>query len=238
MATLTLQPPAPFNFAKPDEWPKWIKHFEQYRLASGLSKDSDTRQVNTLLYCLGEEAEDVLSSTNISEEDKEEYSKVLEKLNGFFKVRKNVILERAKFNRRNQLPGESAEQYITTLYRLVENCQYGQLAHEMIHDRLVVGISDKALSERLCMDAELTLEKAKTMIRQLEAVHEQRDMLENSGSTKHTTTLDQVKSKNSRHTSRRTAIAQPKLPGNSRFATQKCKRCGNKPHPRDQCPAK
>ena len=147
MATLTLQPPAPFNFAKPDEWPKWIKRFEQYHVASGLLKDSDTRQVNTLLYCLGEEAEDVLSSINISEEDKTEYSKVLEKLNGFFKVRKNVILERAKFNCRNQLPGESAEQYITTLYQLVENCQYGQLAHEMIRDRLVVGILNKALSE-------------------------------------------------------------------------------------------
>ena len=77
MATLTPQPPASFNFAKPAEWPKWVKRFEQYHVASGLSKDSDTRQVSTLLYFLGEGAEDVLSSTNISEEDKTEYSEVL-----------------------------------------------------------------------------------------------------------------------------------------------------------------
>ena len=140
MATLTLQPPASFNFAKPDEWPKWIKRSEQYHVALGLSKDSDARQVSTLLYCLGEEAEDVLSSTNISEDDKTKYSKVLEKLNSFFKIRKNVILEQAKFNHPYQLPGESAEQYITTLHHLVENCQYGELAQEMIRDRLVVGI--------------------------------------------------------------------------------------------------
>ena len=240
MATLTLQPPAPFDFSKPDDWPKWIKRFEQYRVASGLSKDSETRQVSTLLYCLGDEAEDVLSSTNISEEDKANYSKVLEKLNGFFKVRKNVILERAKFNRRYQLPGESAEQYITTLYRLVENCQYGELAQEMIRDRLVVGISDKALSEQLCTHADLTLEKAKTMIRQREAIHEQRDMLQQNGTTKHTTTLDQIKSKYGRHTGCRTT---PRTGGTAphksvRPAAQKCKRCGNKPHPRDQCPAK
>ena len=206
MATLTLQPPAPFDFSKPDEWPKWIKRFEQYRVA-GLSKDADIRQIGTLLYCLGEEADDVLSSTNISEEEKTNYSKVLEKLNGFFKIRKNVILERAKFNRHNQLPGESAEQYITTLYHLVENCHYGELAQEMICDRLVVGILDTALSERLCMDAELTLEKAKTMIRQREAVHEQRDMLQHNGSTRHTTTLDQVNSKNRKHTGHRPAAA-------------------------------
>ena len=240
MATLTLQPPAPFDFSKPDDWPKWIKRFEQYRVVSGLSKDSETRQVSTLLYCLGDEAEDVLSSTNISEEDKVNYSKVLEKLNGFFKVRKNVILERAKFNRRYQLPGESAEQYITTLYRLVENCQYGELAQEMIRDRLVVGISDKALSEQLCTHADLTLEKAKTMIRQCEAIREQKDMLQQNGTTKHTTTLDQIKSKYGRHMGHRTT---PRTGGTAphksvRPAAQKCKRCGNKPHPRDQCPAK
>ena len=91
------------------------------------------------------------------------------------------------------------EQYITTLDCLVENCQYGGLVQEMIHDGLVVGISDETLSELLCMDAEFTLEKAKTMIRQCEAVHEQRDVLLQSGSTQHTTTLDQVKPMRSRH---------------------------------------
>ena len=45
MATLTLQPPAPFDFSKPVDWPKWIKRFEQYRVAPGLSKDSGARQV-------------------------------------------------------------------------------------------------------------------------------------------------------------------------------------------------
>ena len=143
MATLTLQPPASFDFAKPDEWPKWIKRFEQYRVASGLSKDSDARQVRTLLYCLGEEAEDILSSTNVNEDDKTKYSKVLEKLNGFFKIHKNVILKQSKFNCCYQLLGESAEQYITTLYHPVENCQYGELAQEMIHNRLVVSFQTK-----------------------------------------------------------------------------------------------
>ena len=87
MATLTLQSPAPCGFSKPDDWSKWIKRFEQYRVASGLLKDTGARQASTLLYCLGEEAEDVLSSTDISEGDKTDYSY------SFFKVRKNVILE-------------------------------------------------------------------------------------------------------------------------------------------------
>ena len=70
MATVPLQPPHPFNFRSPDDWLKWKRHFEQYRLASGLSGESGTRQDSTLIYCLGEEAVDVLTSANASKEDR------------------------------------------------------------------------------------------------------------------------------------------------------------------------
>ena len=59
------------------------------------------------------------------------------------------------------------------LYDLPANCEYGNLQSEMIRDRLVVGIRDSALSERLQMDTDLTLKKAKKTIQQSEAVHEQ-----------------------------------------------------------------
>ena len=38
--------------------------------ASGQSREDDRQQVRTFLYCLGEAADDVLTSTNISEEDR------------------------------------------------------------------------------------------------------------------------------------------------------------------------
>jgi len=75
-----------FNFQKPDEWQKWMKRFEQFQLVSGLSAESDTRQVSTLLYCMGKEDEDVLSSTNITTEERKTYEAVLGKLNDYYKV--------------------------------------------------------------------------------------------------------------------------------------------------------
>ena len=149
MATVQLQPPDPFDFKKPDDWPRWRRRFEQYRVASGLAEESETRQVSTLLYCMGEEADDVLKSTNISAESRRKFETVLDKFDKFFKVRRNVIFERARFNRHNQREGESAEQYITALYNLVETCEYGTLTEELLRDRLVVGIADIALSEHL-----------------------------------------------------------------------------------------
>ena len=153
------------------------KDFEEFRIASGLGKESDKHQVNTLLYCLGEEGEDLLRSTNITEDEQKSYSSVRQKLNGFFQVRKNVIFERPKFNHRSQLAGETADQFITLLYSLAENCNYAGLKEEMIRDTLVVGIRDMALSEKLQLDAELALEKAKKAIRQHESIHKHRNVL-------------------------------------------------------------
>ena len=65
MATYRLTPPAPFPFKSPDEWPQWKKHFEQFRTASGLAAEQDRKQVNTVLYTMGEEAEDTLASTRL-----------------------------------------------------------------------------------------------------------------------------------------------------------------------------
>jgi hypothetical protein len=127
------------------------------------------------LYCLGEEAEDVLLLTGITSEERKKYDTVLSKFDDYFKVRKNVIYYRARFNRRSQQPGESAEDFISALYNLAENCEYGMMRKEMIPDCLVVGIRDDALSERLQLNAKLTLEEAKVKIRQKEAVHEQNE---------------------------------------------------------------
>ena len=80
----------------------------------------------------------------------------------------------ARFNRRVLHEGESAEVYISELYEPIEFCDYGNLKDEMLRDRLVVGIRDTSLSEKMQTDPALTLEKAKTMIRQREAVKEQR----------------------------------------------------------------
>ncbi|KAL5509932.1 hypothetical protein EMCRGX_G005382 [Ephydatia muelleri] len=220
MAAIHLSPPEPFNFNKPDEWGRWKRRFDQYRVASGLSKEKDDRQVSTLLYCLGDQAEDVLASTGISEEEREGYKKVLDTLDKFFKVRKNVIFERARFNQRAQTDGETAEEYITALHNLVQDCEYGELKDEMLRDRLVVGIKDTALSQKLQLDSELTLEKAMKAVRQKEAVREQYQTL--TGGDKE---LNQVRSES------RNSLGPAKK-------GKACTRCGREAHPIEKCPAK
>ena len=232
MATIQLQPPNPFDFKHPDDWQKWKRRFEQYRHASGLATGSEQQQVSTLLYCLGEQAEDVLSSTGISEDNRKKYSEVMNKFDAYFQVRKNVIFERARFNRRNQLPGETAEEYVTVLFNLVESCNYNNFKEEMLRDCLVVGIRDTALSERLQMDSELTLEKATKLIRQKEAVHEHNSQLHGNPETKDSGDLSLLKYEGANNHRQATHSQRRKSKKTA------CTRCGKGSHTGgEQCPA-
>ncbi|KAJ8367397.1 hypothetical protein AAFF_G00320240 [Aldrovandia affinis] len=165
MNQFQVTPPEKFTF-KSDDWPKWIKQFDRFRIASGLETQVDENQVNALIYTMGEEAEDILVSLHLSPEETSEYDTVKGKLDAHFVARRNVIFERAKFNQRQQEMGESADCFITALHCLAEHCGYGTLHNEMVRDRLVVGLRDRRLSEQLQMDPELTLQKAVTRAKQ------------------------------------------------------------------------
>ena len=91
-----------------------------------------------------------------------------------------MIFERAKFNRCNQLPGETVEQYISELYALVETCEHGNLTKEMLRGR-IVGIRDEAMSKHLQLNPELTLDKAKKAVRLSESVQDQQRQLKVKG---------------------------------------------------------
>ena len=173
MATYQVSPPEQFDFHRPDDWPKWIRRFERFRLASGLHDKTEESQVNSLVYCMGDQADDILSSFDLSVADSKKYDVVKGKFDGYFVKKRNVIFERAKFNQRVQKECETVDEFITALYQLVEHCQYRALRDEMIRDRIVVGVRDDKLSLKLQMEESLTLEKAIASCRQNESVKKQ-----------------------------------------------------------------
>ena len=98
-----VTPPDKFNFARPEEWPKWARRFERFRHASGLTEKDDETQVNTLLYAMGDEGEDIIRSFHLAEADAKKYKTVKERFDGHFVKKRNVIYERARFNQRTRL---------------------------------------------------------------------------------------------------------------------------------------
>ena len=142
MACFQVTPTDQFDFKKPADFEKWFVRFERFKTASGLSEKTQEQQVNALVYCMGKEADDVLKLFGLSDEQQKVYTAVTEKYVNYFNVRRNTILECARFNLRKQEEGESVDQFITSLYMLAEHCDYGVLKDQLIRDRIVVGLRD------------------------------------------------------------------------------------------------
>ena len=64
-----------------------------------LDQNSVPRQINTLLYCLGEDAKDVLTSTEILNEGRKKYAKFWPSLIASSNHVRTSYLKRARFNR-------------------------------------------------------------------------------------------------------------------------------------------
>ncbi|UYV64942.1 K02A2.6-like, partial [Cordylochernes scorpioides] len=56
------------------DWPKWIKRFERFRQASGLINKPENEQVNMLVYCMGDNVDDILLSCKIASDQLENYA--------------------------------------------------------------------------------------------------------------------------------------------------------------------
>ena len=108
------------------------------------------------------------------------------------------------------------------------------MTSEMIRDRLVVGIMDDGLSKRLQRDPKLTLETAKTTVRQKEAVQEQQQALkgaQSSASNLDTLCYDRRGPPQRRDRTAKHKSANASLP-------RACTRCGKGTHPFAKCPAR
>ena len=137
--------------------------------------------------------------------------------------------------------GESVDSFITALYELAEHCGYENLNDEMIRDRLVVGLGDSKLSEKLQLDPELALKKAITQVHQAVTVKQQQPLLQ--GESTHRsfpeTTIGTVH-KNKKTTTSKTVTGQQKSEQRQRSTNNvgTCSHCGKSPfHDCKKCAA-
>ena len=167
----------------------WRRRFGRFRVASKLDRDSGEVQVNTLLYAMGREAEAIDDSfvyDDAEEEDDDDddgeagrsrpeldYDTVIAKFSDHFVPKRNVIHERACFHKTAQKPGESVEAFVRSLYELAQYCEFGRTKDEQIRDRIVFGISDNDVSQKLQLEPELSLERAIQIARQSEQIKQQ-----------------------------------------------------------------
>jgi hypothetical protein len=208
------------------DWTSWIRKFERYRVTSLLNHEPQATQISSLLLAMGDDAEYVFDSFGLTDAS---YDEVVCHFNNYFNKAVNIVYERARFNKRNQLEGESFELYFTALHRLVKNCNFGALKDEMLRDRIVVGVRDSKLSESLQMNKNLSLNEAVGKAKLWETVKAQQGTVRGETSNN----IDVLSARSGKSS----PLASGSTSKSKEVRNFKCFRCGDTNyHSRENCP--
>lgn len=219
-----FRPPAAIKFTSSnlaEQWIKWKQQFLNFLIASERDKKSDEVKIAILLNLVGEEGVGIFNTFKPSEnKDIRKFDNVMEMFNDYCMPKKNVVFERFKFFSCTQQEGQQIDNYLTELKTLASTCSFGNQENDLIRDRLVLGIREKCLLERLLRETELTLEKAAEFLRAAETSKMQLETV--TGATR----VHEIKRK----------PARTVLQASNRSDKFKCHRCGRE-HSRGSCPA-
>ena len=200
-----------------DNWRRFKQQFEIYLTASDKAEVDDDVKVALLLNFAGEEALEVFNTfTFATPGDAKKLAVVFEKFNTYCNPRKNVVYERYNFWKCTQQE-ENIDSFVTILRQKIKACEYpSNITDDMIRDKLVFGIKDLTVKERLLREESLTLQKALDIARASEV------------------SKMQIKEMNEQSMHHVNAIAKNK--GNGPKSVTNCRYCGSSHAPR-ACPA-
>lgn len=172
--------PSPLNLNGnlAENFRKFKQNFLIYLKASGLDKKSEDVKVAILLNVIGEDSVELYNTFNLSEDSANEFKDVLKAFEEYTSPKKNIVIERFNFNSRSQDPCETFDNFVTDLRKLVKSCEYETQQDKVLRDRIVLGISDKSLQERLLRSSDLSLDKTIEFCRAAEAGRKQSEAIQ------------------------------------------------------------
>ncbi|XP_054260601.1 uncharacterized protein LOC128985236 [Macrosteles quadrilineatus] len=154
-----------------ENWKRFKQRFMLYLEALGSDKMPERRKIAILLTTIGDAALEVYNTFSFSESTPK-LEEVIGEFDKYCQPLKNIIFERFKFHSLGQKEGQSVDSYVTELKKAASNCEFKD-EEDMIRDRLVLGIRDKVMQERLLRDTSLTLKKAVEFCRTCETSQNQ-----------------------------------------------------------------
>ena len=116
-------------------------------------------QCNVFLHVAGPAAQKVFSTWTNPDDEKDKMEPLITRFKTYFEGKRNINVIRYNFNTRNQRSGEGFESYHTELTNTVKDCEFGSLEDNNLRERLVGGIIDEIVREKLLQVEDLTLEK-------------------------------------------------------------------------------
>jgi transposase InsO family protein len=229
-------------------WERFEEQLDWYVAAQGIGEAEDARRVAILLTVGGREAQELYKTfewkpahkdaqgQDVPEENKLRYKTVKQKFKEHCCPKKNEVIESYIFNKKVQEEGESFDCFLTHLRLKAATCGYKDQTDRMIRDRIVLGVYDKGVQEKLLRHEGLTLDKAIQICKAAEVSRLGSEQLNNAASVNAINRQGKFKSIDQRQQ----VSSKPNNPQSQKqeavVKTYDCARCGTA-HEWRRCPA-
>ena len=121
-----------------DKWTAWRSSWTRYAVVAKLKDESAEYRHELFCCCLDEEVLSLVETLTFeSEEERKDVTKLIAKLDEYFRGQTNEIYETFKFFTRDQEETESLTDYIAALKKLSKTCNFGTLRDRLVRDKIV-----------------------------------------------------------------------------------------------------
>ncbi|XP_072398354.1 uncharacterized protein [Diabrotica undecimpunctata] len=151
-----------FNVGDSKGWESYVERMDFFFTANNIT-DPDKKKATFLSLCGPNTYEIIRSLVAPSKVSDKTYDQIIVKLKKHFSPKTSEIVCRFKFYRRNQQIGETISVYLKELQKLAEPCGFAVSLDIMLRDRLVCGITDESLQQKLLATDKLKLKDAQDM---------------------------------------------------------------------------
>ena len=225
MATALIGSINPFE-SNTETWTSYQERLEQYFIVNDIAAE---KRVAGLLTLLGERTYCLLRSlTSPAKPSEKTYKELCDLLSTHLSPKPLIIAERFRFHKRNQATGECIKDYVATLRKLAEFCNFGDNLNDTLRDRFVCGLREETTQRKLLSTVDLTFAKAIEIATAMETATKDAAELQSSAATgsvhrianrKHTKTRPPPKRETVQVTSKPNCIHC----GKNNHVSQKCR---------------
>ncbi|KAM7282458.1 golgin subfamily A member 2-like [Ixodes scapularis] len=143
-----------------EDWSDWKKSFTIYERATKYHKEDDDTRIALLLHVGGAELVQKYHAFTFPAAQ-QKFADVLQRFDEHFERYRNTTHASYVFHNLKQSKDQTFEAFAQAVGKQADQCAFGEARNRMITDRLVHGINDNSLRERLLREKKLTLDKVK-----------------------------------------------------------------------------